>query len=523
MEFGYTPQQLEWKEKIRRFCEKEIAPELKTMDRTAEYPLRTVKLLADMGCMGMPFPKQYGGMGMDYITYVMTIEEISKISPSHGVIVQTHNALSAWPIYTYGTESQKKKYLPDMLSGKRIGAFGLTEPNAGTDAAMQQTIAEDRGDHWVLNGSKMFISGAGVADIYVVMAMTDQSKGNHGISAFIVEKGMPGFSFGTNENKMGISGSTVAELLFCDCIVPKENLLYEEGKGFKVAMSALDVGRMGVAAQALGIAQGAFDLTVRYMKHREQFGKPLSALQALSFEMAELETRIEGARFLLYRAADVRQRGGNDTTITAAKAKLACSSVAMETTVKAVQFHGGYGYMRDLPLERYMRDAKITEIYEGTSEVMKLVIAGGIFGRNKAHTGRQVKMMTTLAELMEELAPEPGEEIICTGGRGLEDAAGFALLEQFAFRIGALMGATRGAVRAGLADESLQVGLTGRTVRPAFYFAVGVSGMTQHLAGMKEAGTIIAINKNPRAPIFAEADYGIVGDAREILQAYCGK
>ena len=515
MNFDYTDEQLELKAQIRTFCEREIKPELRQMDDTQRYPIRTMKMLGEMGFLGMPFPKEYGGRELSYETYVMIIEEISKISASHGVAVQTHHALATWPIFTYGTEEQKKKYLPDLTSGRKIGAFGLTEPNAGTDAAMQQTIAEDKGDYWLLNGSKMFISGAGVADIYVVMAMTDKTKGNHGISAFIVEKGTPGFTFGTNEDKMGIRGSTVAELLFNNCKVPKENLLYEEGKGFKVAMTALDVGRLGIAAQALGIAQEAFDRTVHYMKHREQFGKPLSSLQALSCTMAELETKIEGARFLLYRAAAHLDQGKKDISVAAAKAKLACSTVAMETTLKAVQFHGGYGYIKDLPLERYMRDAKITEIYEGTSEVMKLVISGGIFGKGAKHETKEVQMLDK-AEDLKTLIQEHVGSICWSGGRGLTKS-GFEKLQKLAEKTGGDSGASRGAVRAGLAPEDKQVGLTGRTVAPEVYVAVGISGMTQHLAGMKGSGLIIAINRNPQAPIFTAADYGLVGDAEEIL------
>ena len=305
-----------------------------------------------------PFPEEYGGAGLDYVTYVMAIEELSKVCGSHGVIVQTHNALCCWPIFTYGTEEQKRKYLPKLLSGEHLGAFGLTEPNAGTDAAMQQTKAVDKGDHWVLNGTKVFISGGGIADVYVIMAMTDKSKGTRGISAFIVEKGTPGFSRGKKENKMGIRASTAAELVFEDCIIPKENLLGDLGKGFKVAMTSLDVGRLGIAAQALGIAQGAFDQTVAYMKQRKQFGKSLDKFQAPAFEMAAMKTRIDGARFLLYYAADRRQKG-LPSTVEAAEAKLACSETAMYVTTKAVQFHGGYGYIKDYPVERMMRDAKI--------------------------------------------------------------------------------------------------------------------------------------------------------------------
>ena len=317
-------------------------------------------------------------MGVDYVSYVMAIEELSKVCGSTGVIVQTHCALCCWPILTFGTEEQKKKYLPDLLSGKKIGGFGLTEPNAGSDAAGTETIAEDKGDHWVLNGQKKFISGGGIADVYVVMAMTDKSKGTKGISAFIVEKDFPGFRPGKIEDKMGIHGSIAAELHFENCIVPKENLLHEEGKGFKVAMSALDVGRLGIAAQALGLAQGAFDQTAKYMKERKQFGKPLCEFQALAFEMAEMKTKIDAARFMLYYAASLREEGV-PSTVEAAQAKLFCSETAMYVTTKAVQFHGGYGYIRDYPVERMMRDAKITEIYEGTSEIMKLIISGSIF------------------------------------------------------------------------------------------------------------------------------------------------
>lgn len=378
MDFGYSQEQLELKETLRAFGEREIVPIQDKMDRDAEYPLETVKKLGRMGMLGMPFPKEYGGAGLDYVTYVMAVEEISKICPSHGVIVQTHNALCCWPIFTYGTEEQKQNYLPKLLSGEHLGAFGLTEPNAGTDAAMQQTTAKDKGDHWLLNGSKIFISGGGIADVYVVMAMTDKSKGNKGISAFIVEKGMPGFSRGKKENKMGIRGSIAAELVFEDCIVPKENLLGQLGKGFKVAMSSLDVGRLGIAAQALGIAQGAFDQTVEYMKQRKQFGRSLDRFQALAFEMADMKTRIDGSRFLLYNAANRRDRGLS-STVEAAQAKLSCSETASYVVDKAVQFHGGYGYIKDYPVERMYRDQKITEIYEGTSEVMKMVISGDIF------------------------------------------------------------------------------------------------------------------------------------------------
>ncbi len=378
MDFSYTKEQLLLKEMLKKFAETEIAPYREEMDEDAKYPYDSVAKLAKLGMMGMPFPSEYGGAEMDFKTYVMAIEELSKVCGSHGVIVQTHNALCCWPIFTYGTKEQKQKYLPKLLSGEHLGAFGLTEPNAGTDAAMQQTTAVDMGDHWLLNGSKVFISGGGIADVYVIMAMTDKSIGTKGISAFIVEKGMPGFSRGKKENKMGIRASIAAELIFDNCVVPKDNLLGEIGKGFKVAMTTLDVGRLGIAAQAIGIAQGAFDKTVEYMKQRKQFGKSLNEFQALAFEMAAMKTRIDAGKFMLYHAADRRDKGLNGT-VAAAEAKLFCSETAMYVTTKAVQFHGGYGYIKDYHVERMMRDAKITEIYEGTSEVMKIIISGDIF------------------------------------------------------------------------------------------------------------------------------------------------
>jgi butyryl-CoA dehydrogenase len=378
MNFSLTKEQELVRQMVREFAINEVEPIAAEIDEQARFPQETVDKAGKLGMMGMPFPIEYGGAGSDYISYVMVIEELSKVCGATGVIIQTHCALCAWPILTYGTEAQKEKYLPDLLSGKKLGAFGLTEPNAGSDAAGLQTKAVDMGDHWLLNGTKIFISGGGIADIYIIMAMTDKSKGTKGISAFIVEKGMDGFSFPKKENKMGIRGSIAAELVFDNIKLPKENLLGSLGKGFKVAMTSLDVGRLGIAAQALGIAQGAYDATVKYMKTRKQFGKPLYKFQALAFEMAQMKTRIDAAQLLLYKAADRRQKGLPSAT-EAAQAKLYCSETAMYVTTKAVQFHGGYGYIKDYPVERMMRDAKITEIYEGTSEVMKMVISGDIF------------------------------------------------------------------------------------------------------------------------------------------------
>jgi len=378
MDFVLNETQNGIREMVRKFAEAEIKPIAKELDAEAKFPYATIAKAGEMGLMGMPFPEKYGGGGIDHISYAIAVEELARVCGSHGVIMQTHCALCCWPILEYGTEEQRQKYLPDLLSGKKMGAFALTEPNAGTDAAAGETKAEDMGDHWLLNGSKIFISGAGIADVYVVMAMTDKSQGTKGISAFIIEKGTPGFHFGKKEDKMGIRASVTAEVILEDCAIPKDSLLGSIGKGFKVAMTSLDFGRIGIAAQALGIAQGAFEEAVNYMKTRKQFNKPLYAFQSLAFEMAEMKTRIDCARLLIYRAADCRDKG-LPSTVAAAQAKLYASETAMYVTTKAVQFHGGYGYTKDYPVERMMRDAKITEIYEGTSEVMKMVISGDVF------------------------------------------------------------------------------------------------------------------------------------------------
>ena len=327
--------------------------------------------------LGIPFPKEYGGCGGDNLAYSMAVEELSKACATTGVIVSAHTSLCAWPIYQFGTEEQKEKYLTSLLKGEMLGAFGLTEPNAGTDASAQQTTAKLEGDHYILNGSKIFITNSGYADVYIIMAMTDKSLGTRGISAFIVEKEYKGFNVGKKESKMGIKGSATCELIFRDCKVPKENLLGRLNKGFGIAMKTLDGGRIGIAAQALGIAQGAIDETVKYVKERKQFKRAISKFQNTQFTLADLQTKVDAARLLVYRAA--RAKDNNEPYSSyAAMAKLFAAETAMEVTTKAVQLHGGYGYTREYPVERMMRDAKITEIYEGTSEVQKMVIAGNL-------------------------------------------------------------------------------------------------------------------------------------------------
>ncbi len=381
MNFQLTKEQEFVRKMVREFAEAEVEPIAADIDKEHRFPVETVEKMAKYGMMGIPFPKKYGGAGGDEVAYAITVEELARVCGSTAVIVSAHTSLCCWPIYKYGTEEQKMKYLPDLLQGKTLGAFGLTEPNAGTDAGGQQTRADLDGDEYVLNGAKVFITNGGYADVFVVMAMTDKAKGTHGgISAFIVEKGDPGFSIGKTEDKMGIHGSSTTELIFQNCRIPKDRLLAKVGQGFKVALSTLDGGRIGIASQALGIAQGAFDVTVEYMKSRKQFGRKLSQFQALQFEMAEMKTRIEAARLLVYKAAFLEDEG-QDYGEASAMAKLYAAETAMAVTTKCVQFHGGYGYTADYPVERMMRDAKITEIYEGTSEVQKIVIAARTFGK----------------------------------------------------------------------------------------------------------------------------------------------
>ena len=358
----------------RAFAENEVEPVAADVDATEEVPMENVKKMAKYGFFGIPFPKEYGGQGADYLAYAMAVEELSKKCATTGVIVSAHTSLCCAPIYENGTEEQKKKYLPDLLAGKKFGAFGLTEPGAGTDASGQRTTAVLDGDEYVLNGSKIFITNAGFADVFIVIAMTDRSKGNHGISAFIVERGTPGFSVGEPEDKMGIRGSSTCELIFEDCRIPKENLLGREGKGFAIAMKTLDGGRIGIASQALGIAEGAIDETVKYTTERKQFGRRISQFQNTQFELADMKTTAEAAQLLVYRAADAKSAGLPYGHF-AAMAKLFAANAASDITRRCLQLFGGYGYTRDYPIERMMRDAKITEIYEGTSEVMKMVVS----------------------------------------------------------------------------------------------------------------------------------------------------
>ena len=367
---------------FKEFAEKEVKPLAQEVDETEVFPRGTVEKMAKAGFLGIPVPKEYGGQGCDPLTYAMCVEELSKVCGTTGVIVSAHTSLCCDPIMTYGTEEQKQKYLVPLAKGEKLGAFGLTEPGAGTDAQGQQTKAVLDGDEWVLNGSKIFITNGKEADVYVIFAVTSvvtdaKGRSKKMISAFIVEKGTPGFTFGTKEKKMGIRGSSTYELIFTDCRIPKANLLGQEGKGFGIAMHTLDGGRIGIAAQALGLAEGALERTIEYVKERKQFGRAIGAFQNTQFQLADMATKVQAAQYMVYRAA-MAKATQKTYTVEAAQAKLYAAEVAMEVTTKAVQLHGGYGYIREYDVERMMRDAKITEIYEGTSEVQRMVISSAL-------------------------------------------------------------------------------------------------------------------------------------------------
>lgn len=377
MDFRLTKEQLLVRKMVREFAENEVKPIASEIDEEERFPAETVAKMAKLGMMGIYFPKEYGGAGGDALSYAIAVEELAKVCGTTAVIVSAHTSLCCAPIFENGTEEQKKKYLPDLCSGRKLGAFGLTEPNAGTDASGQQTTAVLDGDHYVLNGSKCFITNGSVADVFVVFAMTDPKMGNRGISAFIVEKGFPGFSQGKHEKKMGIRGSSTCDLIFEDCIVPKENLLGKEGAGFKIAMQTLDGGRIGIAAQALGIGEGAIEEAIKYTRERVQFKKRISSFQNTQFQLADMHTRMQAAQFLVYNAA-LKKQAHERCSMEAAMAKLFAAEAASDVTRRAVQLFGGYGYTREYPVERMMRDAKITEIYEGTSEVQRMVIAANL-------------------------------------------------------------------------------------------------------------------------------------------------
>jgi alkylation response protein AidB-like acyl-CoA dehydrogenase len=376
--FSFTDEQQQLRRSIREFAEGEIAPHVMVWDEASRFPVEIIPKLAQMGLLGVLFPEEYGGAGLGYIEYVIAIEELSRVDGSVGIIVAAHNSLCSNHIFKFGTEAQKQKYLIPLAQGKKIGAWSLTEPEAGSDAGGTRTTAKRDGGHWLINGAKTFTTNGHYADICVAMAVTDKAKNSHGISAFIVEKGTPGFRPGKKENKLGLRASDTSEMILSDCRVPEENLLGAEGEGFIGSLKILDGGRISIAALALGMAQGALDAAIKYAKQRKQFGQAISEFQAIQFKLADMATRITAARSLLYSAAAAKDRG-EEITQFSSMSKLMASETAMWATTQAIQIFGGYGYVRDYPVERYFRDAKVTEIYEGTSEIQRIVIAKELY------------------------------------------------------------------------------------------------------------------------------------------------
>ena len=538
--------------KVRQFAENEVKPIAFLLDQQNEFPDEAVKKLAELGLMGIPYPKEYGGAGLDVLSYAIAVEELSRVDGGTGVILSAHVSLGSWPIFAYGTEEQKQKYLVPLVKGEKIGAFGLTEPNAGSDAGGTETTAVLKGDHYVLNGGKIFITNAPKADTYVVFAVTTPDIGTRGISAFIVEKGWKGFEFGDHYDKMGIRSSSTAELIFNDVKVPRENLLGKEGDGFKIAMSTLDGGRIGIAAQALGIAQGAYDAAVAYSKERIQFGKPIGFQQAISFKIADMATKLRCARFLVYSAAELKEEHA-PYGMESAMAKMYASDIALEVTNDALQIFGGTGFLKGMDVERMYRDAKITTIYEGTNEIQRVVIASHILGKPPKSeggsssrpkkpapvTGVRKKLILRdgtpaeqVAALVEHLkkdghdfavgipldTPIPQAERVVSAGKGIGEKKNMKLVEALAKAAGAAVGSSR-PVAETLKYVPLDryVGMSGQKFTGNLYIACGISGAIQHLKGIRDASTIVAVNKNAGAPIFKNCDYGIVGDVNEIL------
>ena len=374
MDFKHPPEDQDIIDMVRDFCLKEVQPIAAQLDEEERFPSESIRKLGEMGVMGLAFPERYGGSGVSYVTYIAVVSEIARHCASTSITVSAHSSLCCGPIYYFGTEEQREKYLSPLVRGERLGCFGFTEPSAGTDGANQKTTAEDKGDHWLINGSKIFITNGGFADTLVITAVTDKGMGHRGISMFVFDKDTPGFKLGVHEKKMGIRASSTCELIFEDMVLPKENLLGQRGNGFKQALATFDSGRIGIGAQALGIAESAIEECIKYTTQREQFGQPISRFQNTQFQLADMSTHVEAARLLICRAAQARQDKEPFSHL-AAQAKLFASETATDVTRRCLQLAGGYGYIREYPFERFMRDAKITEIYEGTSEVQRMVIA----------------------------------------------------------------------------------------------------------------------------------------------------
>ena len=549
MMFQTTSEHEALRTKVRQFAEKEIKPIAFTLDRDSAFPVEQVKLLGEMGMMGIPYPKEFGGAELDFLSYAIAVEELSRVDGGTGVILSAHTSLCAWPIYAYGTQEQKKKYLTPLCDGTKIGAFGLTETNAGSDAMGTETTADPDGDFYVLNGGKVFITNADNAEIYVVTAVTNPGMGARGISAFIIEKGMEGFTFSDKYDKLGIRSSSTAELSFNNVRVPRENLLGREGEGFRIAMATLDGGRIGIAAQALGIAQGAFEAALTYSKERVQFGRPIAYNQAISFKLADMATKLRTMRLMVYSAACLKENG-QPYGMEAAMAKQYVSDTGLEIVNDALQIFGGSGFMKGMAVERHYRDAKICTIYEGTNEILRMVVAGYIIGKAPKDAASPAKKKDLATGVRKKLIFSDGTEqekvlslvkalkadgydfslgldsstpialagrVVCVG-RGIGDKKNIELAEKLAYQTGAALGCSR-PVAETLRYMPLNryIGMSGQKFTGDLYIGVGVSGAGQHLKGIKTASTIVAINNNPNAQIFKNCDYGIVGDFKDIL------
>lgn len=548
MLFKTTAEHEALRAKVREFAESEVKPIAFMLDKNNEFPTEAIKKLGEMNLMGIPYPKEYGGAGLDALSYAIAVEELSRVDGGTGVILSAHVSLGSYPIMAFGTEEQKKKYLVPLAKGEKIGAFGLTEPNAGSDAGGTETTAVLEGDHYILNGEKIFITNAPKADTYIIFAVTTPDIGTKGISAFIVEKGWEGFSFGDHYDKLGIRSSSTAQLLFNNVKVPKENLLGKEGEGFKIAMATLDGGRIGIASQALGIAQGAYEHALEYAKERIQFGKPIAHQQIISFKLADMATKLRAARFLVYSAAELKENH-EPYGMESAMAKQYASDICLEVVNDALQIFGGSGYLKGMEVERAYRDAKICTIYEGTNEIQRVVIAAHIIGKIAKEEGSSKKknpiaglrkkmilkdgtVEERVKTLVESLkadgydftvgidldTPITKADRVVSAGRGVGKKENMELIKNLAVQAGAAIGSSRP-----VAEEwkyvplNRYVGMSGQKFNGNLYIACGISGAGQHLKGIKDATTIVAINSNANAPIFKNADYGIVGTLEEVL------
>lgn len=558
MDFLLNEEQKKFRQEVREFAESKLMPNSFDWDEKGHFPLEEIKEMAEKGWLGIPWPKEVGGMGKDFLSYAIALEEISRADPGVGVFLSVHSSAATSPMYDWGSDELKEKYLPLLASGKKLGAFALTENDAGSDAGGTETTAVLDGDEYVINGEKIYITNAPYADFYNVFAVTTPGKGTRGISAFLVEKDTPGFEFKTIYNKMGLKSSSTAQLVFNDVRVPKENMIGPEGKGFNIAMTTLNGGRIGIASQSLGIAQRALEEAIEHAKNRYQFGAPIGANQAIANKIADMATRVRAARLMTYTAAMMKD-SKEDFLQAAAMAKLFSSETAAYVVDEALQIHGGSGYIKGLPIERLYRDARVTRIYEGTSEVQKIVIAGSILGKlgkksasSSKGKKKEVRKVTgdrklvvinegSVEEKVDKLISEVGIENlkgqavdingpissadrVVAFGRGVTEVGDMKLFEDLANATGSVLSSSRP-----IAEENKwlplnrYVGLSGQKFTGDLYIGAGISGQVQHLYGIKDAKTIITINNDPNAPFFQQADYGIVGDYKEVVKVLLEK